>query len=235
MNRTKLAVCLCLLFSAALAQNAPGADTRSVTVTATGTVYGEPDEAGFDAGVSAVNADVQVATTQVSERVASLMTALKAAGIAAEDVRTSDFSVFPDPRYDNQGQVTEMRYRVSNIVHVTLRDTAQLGALLSKSVALGANEIYNVVYAFSDRTALERQAREEAMTAAREKAEQLARLGGTELGEVRRISEGVSGGVTPFDEVRFTDGTDLAASPEVPVSSGQLSVTVSVQVTFGLE
>lgn len=235
MNRTKLAVCLCLLFSAALAQNAPGADTRSVTVTATGTVYGEPDEAGFDAGVSAVNADVQVATTQVSERVSSLTQAFRDAGVAEQDVRTSSFSVYPEPIY-RKNQLVGTRYRVTNTVSVTVRDTSQLGELLSRSVVSGANEIYNVVYTFSDRTTLERQAREDAVTSAREKAEQLASLSGTKLGEVQRIAEGsVPGGVAPFGADAFAEGSMMSGGAPVPISGGQLAVTVSVRVTFGLE
>jgi uncharacterized protein YggE len=233
VNRVKLVFpCLVFLFlSAALAQTAGG-----VTVTATGTAYGEPDEASFDAGVSALNTDVQVATTQVNERVSSLMAVLREAGVAERDIRTSSFTVYPEPAYGPNGQIRQMRYRVSNTIHVTVRDTAQLGALLGSSVEAGANEVSNVVYTFSDRSALERQAREQAMTRGRDKAEQLAQFGGAALGEVQRITEGMqSGGVAPFADFRVESMDAADASSEVPVSSGQLAVTVSVQVTFGLK
>ena len=224
-----------LLVSPAFAQNAPGANTKSVSVTATGTAYGTPDEAGFDAGASVLNADVQVATDQVNKQVSSLTSALKTAGVAERDVRTVNFSVFPEPRYDNQGQVTQMRYRVTNTLHVRVRDTAQLGALLGASVAAGANEVSSVAYSFSNRDILERQARRQAMARARQKAAQLAKFGQTQLGEVRRIAERTSA-LQPFESRLFTESADFAdSSPEVPVSSGQLAVTVSVQVTFGLK
>lgn len=232
MNRTKLAFfCLACLLPTALAQGTAG----GVTVTATGTAYGEPDEASFDAGVGALSADVQAATTEVNERVSSLINALRAAGVADEDIRTSSFTIYPEPRYNNQGRITEMRYRVNNTVQVTVRDTAQLGALLGSSVEAGANEVSNVVYTFSDRSALERQAREQAMRSAREKAEQLTRFGEATLGEVRRITEGTR----PEDalgELRFdvAQAASLDSGESVPVSSGQLAVTVSVQVTFDL-
>ena len=235
MNRTKvLLVSFCLLCAAPTVFAQPQA-VRSVIVTATGTAYGEPDQASFDAGVSVLNADVRAATTQVNERVSSLMSALKAAGVAERDVRTVDFSVFPEPRYDNQGQVTQMRYRVVNTLHVTVRDTAQLGTLLGTSVEAGANDVSNVSYNFSDRGVLERQARKQAMARARQKATQLTRFGQAQLGEVRRIVEGTNPN-QPFEARTFATGMDLAQneSLEVPVSGGQLAVTVSVQVTFGL-
>ncbi len=230
IDRTKLLlVCLALL-PFAFAQNAP----RGVTVSATGTAYGEPDEASFDAGVSALNADVQAATAEVSQKSQSLLEALRSAGVAVKDVRTNNFTIYPEQNYDNNGQPASVRYRVTSTVHVTLRDTAQLGSLLNGSIEAGANEISNVVYTFSNQEALERQAREQAMTRAREKAEQLAQFGGATLGEVRQISESQSGGSAPVPMFRM-ESMAADAGAEVPVSSGQLAVTVSVQATFGLK
>jgi uncharacterized protein len=239
MNRVKVLFLLALLpVSLAFAQRAPApTPPGGVSVTATGTAYGEPDEVSFDAGVSALNADVQVATARVNGRVSSLLDALRAAGVADEDIRTSSFTIYPEPAYGPNGVIREMRYRVANTLHVTVRDTAQLGALLGSSIEAGANEVSNVVYTFADRSALERQAREEAMANAREKAEQLAQFGGAELGEVRRIIEG-GNRADPFadDIVALASGADMeSARFDVPVSSGQLAVTVAVRVTFGLE
>jgi len=238
MNRLKgLFVIVCLLVPVALAQRGPAPGSAGgVTVTATGTAYGEPDEASFDAGVSALNADVQTATTRVSEQVSSLMDALRAAGVAERDIRTSSFTVYPEPAYGRNGQLREMRYRVANTLHVTVRDPAQLGALLGSSVEAGANEVSNVVYTFADRSALERQAREQAMANAREKAEQLAQFGGTELGQVQRIIEGRDNAAPFADEDFAIEAASLASGKfDVPVSSGELAVTIAVQVTFGLE
>ncbi len=230
MNRTKLLVCFALLLPFAMAQSAP----KSITVSATGTVYGEPDEASFDAGVSVLDADVQAATTEVGQKSQRLLAALRAAGVGGNDVRTNNFTVYPEQNYDNNGQPTRLRYRVTNTVHVTVRDTAQLGALLGRSVEAGANEVSNIVYAFSNQAALERQAREEAMTRARTKATQLAQFGGAKLGAVRQITEGLQSGGGPLPSFRL-ESMAADASAEVPVVSGQLAVTVSVRVTFGLK
>ena len=71
------------------------------------------------------------------------------------------------------------------------------------------------------------------MRAARAKAEQLAGLGGVELGDVRRIAEQTgAGGNEPVGMLRMDMAADAAAS--VPVAGGQLEVTVSVSVVYGL-
>lgn len=235
MNRTKLLLmCLVVLLPVALAQT-----PRSITVSATGSISGKPDEASFDAGVSALNADVKLATAKVSERVSSLTQAFRAAGVAEKDIRTSNFSVYPEQIYQ-KNKLVGTRYRVSNLVSVTVRDTARLGELLTQSTELGANEVYNVSYDFSRaaRARLERQAREQAMASAYDKAEQLASLGKAELGAVQRITEGrTPGGNDPrrYDEAAFAGGMMSGGGTPVPVSSGQLAVMVSVQVVFGLK
>lgn len=232
MNRIRLVLIslACLLLPAAFAQRGPG----GVTVSATGTAYGEPDEASFDAGVSALDEDVQAATTQVSEAVVSLLAALQEAGVADRDVRTTNFTIYPEQAYDNSGQPTTLRYRVVNTVHVSVRDTESLGTLLGASIEAGANEVSNVAFTVADPSALERQAREAAMNAARAKAEQLARFGGAELGELRRVTEGAQpSGAEPLPQFRM-EASAADAGSNVPVSSGQLAVTVTVQVTYGL-
>jgi len=225
---------LTLLFTLPTLTFAQGTLTeRGVLVTGTGTVYGEPDQASFEVGVSALEQDVTTATDEVNERVTRVMAALQDAGVAARDIRTLSFAIYPEQTYRPNGQPGVLRYRVLNLLHVTVRDPAQLGALLGRSVEAGANEVMNVQYTFSDPDGLERRARQQAMEDAREKAEQLASLARVELGAVRRIVEGTQGGgVVPFAEERIEA---LSTSTDVPVSSGQLAVTVTLQVTFGLE
>ena len=220
------------LLPAAWAQ--AGAEGRAeVAVSATGTVYGVPDRASFDAGVNVLGGDVAQVTARVSERVRGLLAALTAAGVAEADVRTVSFNVFPEQLYEG-GQPTGLRYRVVHTVRVTVRDTEQLGTLLGESVAAGANEVSNIVYTAADPGALEQQARVQAMRAVRAKAEQLARLGGAELGEVRRIVEqtGANGGV-PVDLFR-AESVSADMKMSVPVAGGQLEVTVSVSVVYAL-
>ncbi|ADI15337.1 SIMPL domain-containing protein [Truepera radiovictrix] len=234
-------LCLLLVLPVAAAQGVvagaiapvtPPTGPAGITVTATGTAYGEPDRASFDAGVLATNRDVQAALDEVNERVERLINTLQGAGIAPEDIRTSNFAVFPDQAYRPDGTPGELRYRVTNTVSVTVRDTEQLGELLSASVEAGANEIWNVTFGISNRAALESRAREEAMQAARERAQQLASLSGVRLGVVTRVVEGpLPDAGIPLPAAR----AEFASDASVPIASGQLAVTVTLQVTFGIE
>ena len=221
-----LAILLSLLGSPTWAQSEM---TETIAVTGTGTVYAEPDLATFDAGVSAFQEDVIAASEEVSERVSHLIATLQALGVAERDIRTVDVSIFPEQNYDRDGELTGTRFRVVNRVRVSVQDTSQLGTLLGRSVQAGANEVSNINYTFADPKALEDRARAQAMNAARDKAEQLAELAGVELGAVQRIVEQGGGSQPAPQEVRMMAAE---AASDMPVSAGQLSVSVSLQVNY---
>ena len=219
-----LIILLALSSSLAWAQD----NSDMISVSGTGTVYAEPDLATFDVGVSAFQEDVVQASEEVSERVAQLIATLEALGVAEQDIRTVEVSIFPEQDYNRDDEPTTTRFRVINRLRVTVRDTAQLGTLLGRSVQAGANEVSSVQYTFADPVTLEAQARARAMSAARDKAEQLANLAGVQLGPVKRIVEQGGGGV-PSPVAR---GLQMEAASDMPVSAGQLSVNISLQVSY---
>ena len=217
---------LALLSPLAWAQN--NFDDNTISVTGTGTVYAEPDLATFDVGVSALQKDVVAASDEVSEKVAQIMTTLKALGVAEQDIRTVEVSIFPEQNYNRDGELIGTRFRVVKRLRVSVQDTAQLGTLLGRSIQAGANEVSNVTYTFADPKALEDRARADAMSAAKDKAEQLASLAGVELGMVTRIAE-QSGNAPPMPQARMMQ---MEAGSDMPVSAGQLSVSVSLGVVY---
>ena len=223
-----LASLLTLLGSLVWAQE--GLSENTVAVTGTGTVYAEPDLATFDVGVSAFQQDVIQASDEVSDKVARVIATLEALGVAAEDIRTVDISIFPEQNYNREGELTGTRFRVVNRLRVTVQDTSQLSTLLGRSVQAGANEVSNVRYTFADPKALEDEARARAMSAARDKAEQLASLAGVQLGAPQRIVE-QGGGSQPFPQARMMAAE---ADSSMPVSAGQLSVSVSLSVNYAI-
>lgn len=225
MKPLTLTVLFTLLSSLAWGQNE---SENVIAVTGTGTVYAEPDLATFDVGVSAFQEDAVAASDEVSEKVARIMTTLKSLGIAEQDIRTVEVSIFPEQNYNREDELTGTRFRVINRLRVNVKDIAQLGTLLGRSIQAGANEVSSVNYTFADPKALEDRARADAMRAAKAKAEQLATLAGAQLGPVKRIAE-QGGAPQPVMEARMMQ---MEASSDVPVSAGQLSVSVSLQVNY---
>jgi uncharacterized protein YggE len=205
-------------------------ELRGITVTGSGTVYGEPDMAVFEVGVNIVHEDLGLATAEANSAMQRMTEALVTAGVAQRDIRTVSFSVWREERWGQEPPTPV--FRAVNMVRVNVREVARAGELLSLSLASGANTVHSIQHTMADPTGLMRQARELAMAEALAKAEQLAALAGVTLGEVTMISE------TPGGAVPLIVGRAMmmgAGGPDgVPVAGGELAVTVSLVVNFAI-
>jgi uncharacterized protein YggE len=207
---------------------------HTLTVTGYGTAYGAPDVVQVGLGVDTSNADIQVAMNDASNLMNAVMQALEANGVDQKDIRTDSFNVYQDNSQPAPGgpqaQAGEPIYRVSTSVSVTVRQTDKVGDVLAAAVNAGANAVNYIQFSIEDRTALESQARQLAVTDARARAEELAGLLGVTLGEPLQVSEG-SSGPTPV----YGGGVSMAASVAAPpISQGTLSVDMSVTITYAI-
>jgi uncharacterized protein YggE len=209
---------------------------RAITVVGVGTASGTPDVANINVGVETQAASVQQAVDDNKTQMTKLLDALKSLGIADKDIRTSNYSVYTERQpvpapgsTESQGPVI---YHVSNQVNVTVRNVSQLGDVLDKVVAAGANNIYGVSFSVADPTKLEDEARANAIANAKEQAASLAQLTGVTLGEVMNVSE-VIGGPTPV--YRAAASKMGLGGGGTPVQPGELEVNTSVQVTYAIK
>lgn len=204
---------------------------RSITVVGTGKASGAPDVAHISVGVDTDSDSVQNAVEASKDKMTALLDALKAAGVADKDIRTTNYSVYTQQQPSPDGRtILSVSYRVSNQVEVTVRDVSQLGDILDKAVAAGANNIYGVSFSVEDTSKLEADARAKAIEDAKARAASLAQLAGVEVGDVQSISE-VIGSVQPLYR---TDAVGMGGGG-TPIQPGELSVDLSVQVTFAIK
>ena len=203
-----------------------------ITVVGQGTAYGQPDQATVVVGVETFAATVAEASSQNQTTLDNVMAALTAAGIAAEDVQTTNYSLYAEQIYGEKGPEGIAGYRVSNQVNVKIRDIALVGDVLAAVTEAGANAIYGVNFSVADPAALEAEARALAMQDAANRAASLAELGSVSLGEVVVISEVVGTPVMPYGGGY---AMEQAASAAPGISPGQLSYQVQVQVTYSIQ
>jgi len=207
----------------------------TISVQGQGEVTATPDTAMINSGVTTQAATAREALDANSAAMDELIAALKDAGIEERDIQTSNFSVNPNYVYsdarDENGYSLPPRidgYQVSNTVTVRVRDLETLGAILDKSVTVGANTINGISFSVADPSEVLDKARRAAVKDARAKAELYAEAAGVDLGELESISEsqGVSG---PQPYPMYARAEAAAA---VPVSAGELSFSVSVNVAW---
>lgn len=207
---------------------------RSVSVSGVGTAHLVPDIAYIYVGVHTELPSAAEAVEQNNEQTQTMIEALRDFGIEARDIRTTNFSIWPQERYDPltgtpTGQKT---YMVDNTVYVTVRDLDQLGELLDTVIAAGANTVNSIQFDVADKDEALKDARAEAVKDAKAKAEELAGAAGVDVGEVLTINFQDSAAYPVYDG---KGGGGEAAEAAVPIQPGQLTFTVSVNVTYTIK
>ncbi len=225
-----LTALLALVLPAAAQEN--DMNPATINVRGSATVMGEPNLASVELGVELVDANLGTAFSSAAVTASAVIEAIRAAGIPEEDIQTSSVNVFPEERYDGRtGEVGERVFRVRYIITVIVRDTTLIEAVINGAVNAGANTIYNLNFGIDDASALEAEARTAAVQNARDKAQQIADALGVTLGAPLRVNE-YDGQNNPMPLARGAAMMDSMAT--MPISTGQLGVTVQVDITFAI-
>ncbi len=214
-----------------------GQSSRTLSVSGSGEAFLAPDIAYIYIGVHTEAPTAAEAVEANTSQTEALIQAIQEFGIAPADIRTTNFSIWPMDRFDPSTGLPsgEKTYAVDNTVYVTVRDLAGLGDLLDTAVQAGANTVNSIQFDVDDKDEGLQQARAEALEDAQAQAQALAQAAGLSLGEIQSISF-IDVPAYPFFDGRGSGGlavdTEAAA---VPIQPGQLSFTVTVQVTYILE
>lgn len=205
-----------------------------INVNGSGVASITPDIADVRFGVESIHTDAAAALNDNSTKMSAVLAATKALGIEDKDVQTAEYNMWIEQIYEpERGAPTgEMRYHVSNQLTVRVRDIGKVGALLETVLQAGANNVGGISFGVDDATALQSQARKEALENARAKAEELAAGLGVKVGKVRQISE-VTSGYVPAPML-MRDSMTVGTGEAISVASGSYNVTVDVQVVFDI-
>ncbi len=202
----------------------------TIVVSGTGRIAVEPDVADLRLGVTVAKPSVEAARAQAGVLMDAILSAVESAGVAHPDVRTSLLSVQPRFDYRDGRAPTLTGYEVANIVEVTVRDLATLGAVVDAALAAGATSMDGLTFRVSDPALPEREARVAAMAEARARADVLAEAAGLTIQGVTDILEG--GPPRPPGPFPKAERMAMAADVSTPVEGGTLEVAVTVTVTY---
>ncbi len=210
-------------------------DGTVLDVNATGRVSRTPDLATITAGVVTQAPAAATALSDNARRMDAVVKALKAAGIAARDLSTSNVGLSPQYRYAEKQPPVITGYQASNSVAIRFRDIARSGAVLDALVRAGANQIDGPNLSLSDPEAALDEARTQAITKARARAELYAKAAGLTVARIVAIGEaGENGGDRPRPMPMMR--TNMAqADAETTVLAGETDVTAAVNVRFLLK
>ena len=214
----------------------------TITVEGTGEIVAVPDVATFFFTVEAEGETADVAQGQSAETMNTILAYLKEAGVAENDIETTNYNVFPRYRYEERicpmgsfcppGEQVQDGFTATQQVTVKVRATDQAGSLISGVGERGATNISGLEFTVDDTSALEAEARTEAIAKAKAEAKSLADALGVKLVRLSGYYE-----TSPFEEYGYggfyaaeARSMDMMAVPELPV--GEETTTVTVNLTY---
>jgi uncharacterized protein YggE len=210
---------------------------RKIVVQGEGEAVGKPDLAEINIGVVTEAENANDAVQLNNESMTALMESLKQLQIAEKDIQTRRFDVAPQYRQDppnqqqrQQNQLKIIGYQVTNEVHIRVRKIDQIGKVLDRIVAAGANHINGISFSIENLKPLMDDARRDAVRDARHTAEILVEQQDVKLGKVLEIRD--SSAPRPYPERQMSM---MSARSDVPIAAGEQTVTAHVQITFALE
>ncbi len=221
--------------AAPLQQAAVTDPNTGISITGQGTVNIKPNIGIATMGVDITATTLDQATSQASTKMQAVIDKIKSLGVDAKDIQTVNYSVYPIT--SQKGGTSDNTppaitgYHVSNQVRVTVRKIDDLGKIMDSAVQAGANNIYGVSFSVDDMTPYQVQARAAAVKDAQDKAAQLAKTAGIQVGPILQITESSS---NPRPLPAAADFR-AASGAAVPLETGEMQVMVMVNVRFAIK
>ena len=236
-NKKLIIVALFVMLALSACVPANSAPQRTLSVNGAGQVSVTPDIAYIYIGVHTEKGSASDAVDENNKVANRVIQALKDAGVDAKDIRTDYFSIWPFDKYDSMtGMPTgEKYYGVDNTVYVTVRDLNSLGSLLDDAIAAGATTINSIQFDVADKESALVEAREAAMQNAKDQATELATLAGLEVGEIQNISFYDSSPYPMYGGYGMGGGGGDAYGNNIPIQPGQMTLQVTVSLTYVLK
>ncbi|MEI7603997.1 MAG: SIMPL domain-containing protein [bacterium] len=219
-------------------QNNTGLDGKpvnNISVTADGKISVKPDVVQFTAGYTVTKNTISEVQSDLSEKNNNIVKSLKDQGLVDKDINTISFDMYPNYRYEN-GRTISDGHNGSLRISAKVRDINKAGQIIDNTVKAGANVVDSINFALDDSESAKSLARDLAGKLAKQKAEELAKSSGTELGGLIAISE-TNSNSNQYYYSNFSKGLSLDSASSAPtqIASGSLEITVSVSATYGIK
>lgn len=200
-----------------------------IEVTGGGEAKVTPDRALVYVGVQTKGRTAALAGQENAKLANAILAALRAAGIAREQIGTINYSVSPNYRYFPDGRKPELTgYDASNTVRVDVRSVELVGQVIDAALGAGANTISGISFYASQMDSVRRAAMAAATIDARLSAEVMARAAGGTLGPLVSLSTQMNDGPRPYVMQAMTMRGKAADESTPVVAPTEQTVNASV-------
>jgi hypothetical protein len=224
--RTVFAALAATLLLAAPAAAQTTDTTPTVAVDGIGTATLVPDIADFQAGVLRRATTSAAARRSANARIARILKAIKARGVADADIQTSGLSI-ERGRFHHR-----VRYTAAQTLTIRSRDVKHLGALLDAAANAGADSLEAPEFGFADPSHGLQLAERAALADARTRADAAAAQTGLRITGVRSVDlDPQSGGFQASGDAGGGSSAKAPRPTRIEPGTQEFSATVRVVYT----
>jgi uncharacterized protein YggE len=208
-------------------------DDYTISVIGKGVVNMKPDIVNVQLGVMTEKESITEAIDTNTNAVVAIKNAILALGVADNDIKTDYYNLYSSQMSyrDASAPADAYIYSISYGFSIVLRDVNRLNEVLDAAVQNGANSIHSVSYDSSVKDKVIADARNLAIDDAKMQAQAIADKLGVTLKEV------VSFSVPDYQDYMYPGGGMGygGGGGSAPISSGDLSITMKVNMSFAYE
>ena len=207
---------------------------NTINVSGRGEVFAAPDVVEITLSAEKENVSLTEAQSKASEAINKAIKFLKDSGVEEKDIKTTGYNIYP--RYDylkEAGQVFR-GYVVNQTLNVKIRKTDDIGKILKGVTEAGVNQVGGINFKVDDRESVLREARQKAISDAKEKADKLAKDLGVKIVRLINYSESTDNNY-PYPIYRAQSAAANTGGPEPEIPAGENSFVVNVSLTYQIK
>ena len=204
---------------------------RQIRVNGIATLEVNPDVVDLTMTLSITRERPKAAVSELRDQQGPLVAALVKAGVDEPELRLSYINVMPHNKPYPDSHIVD-GYSASITLVASLRDFARIGDVMEAAASHGVSQLYT---RFRSTKMIEKkkEAREMALQATRDKAQQIATSMHVELGNVLVVEE-VAGNAASWGAVSNENMYAVAAQGE-KLQPGAIELSLTLEVAYALE
>lgn len=209
------------------------AAARTINVTGDGEVNVTPDIAYVSLGVTTEKSSVGEAQKNNSTTMNNIIAAIKKAGVASEDIKTSKYTISPKYSYeDKTGNSTIVGYTVTSTLSVTVKNINLVGSIIDTAIINGANNSNGITFGVSDYEKYYNIALTNAISNAKVKAQAMANSIDVKLSTPTKITENSSGVPTEYPVFYNESVKNSSMDQGMTVQTGIYKIKANVSLVY---
>lgn len=237
MSRVALTAGILTVCFAALpahAQTVAPQDPAAIVATGEALMTVAPDRAFIQIAADGRAQKAADAQRVAAEAMTSLQNALKTAGVPADAIKTTGYSLTPENDFVN-GKQQFRDYLARNQIEVRVDDLTKLSTIIDASGTSGATTVSGLSFDLKTRAAVEQAALKDAVADAMARAGSIAAGANRTLGPIIRIIEQRVSEPVSTRYLAGLSGARAGGATPTPIEPGRIDVHAQVTVTVAIK